>query len=93
MCEAAWFTFVPMILEAHSGGWRGAARGPLGWIAQRAVTTSNEEPDITALRLAQRISSALHRENSRAILRRRSDAGSAPQSSVWEGEASEQRFF
>ena len=70
LCEAAGLHFVPMVIEAHSGGWSPLARGVLDWIAQQAAATSNNEPATVALRIAQRMSTALHRENARAILKR-----------------------
>ena len=69
-CQEVGVQFVPMVIEAHSGGWSPLARSQLAWIAQQAAAASNEEPALTALRMAQRISATLHRENARAILKR-----------------------
>ena len=82
-CEARGFEFVPMVLEAHSGGWSGVARQKLAFIAEQAAQINHENPDATALRMAQRISIALHRENARAVLRRHVATGSAPSLSAW----------
>ncbi len=83
-CEAAGFKFVPLVVEAHSGGWSGSARGCLGWLSQQVAAVSNSDPDGVALRMAQRISITLHRENARAILRRSAEVGDASVRSAWE---------
>ncbi len=75
-CEQAGLRFVPMIAEAHSGSWSPLARGVLDWIARQRAAINHEEPATIALRIAQRLSATLHRENSRAILKR--SVASAP---------------
>ena len=74
-CQSAGFAFVPMVMEAHGGGWGADARAVIGSIARCVAAARNVEPSVASLELAQRISIALHRENARAILRRR----------LWEG--------
>ena len=69
-CEAAGFRFTPMVLEAHGGGWSSLARGTFDWIARQTAAVQFEDPSTTALKMAQRISVSLHRENARAILKR-----------------------
>ena len=69
-CDTAGFTFVPMVIEAHSGGWSPLARTTLDWIARQASACTGEEHGPAALRIAQRISATLHRENARAIHKR-----------------------
>ena len=66
-----------MVMEAHGGGWGAGARGVIGAISRCVAAARNIEPSVASLELAQRISIALHRENARAILKRRS----------WEGVA------
>ena len=75
-----------MILEAHGGGWSGTFRGVIDWVARSAAAAHHEEPAAVALRIAQRISSSLQRENARAVLRRQALQDPEPQAS-WEGAA------
>ena len=82
-CEAADFHFVPMGLEAHARVWSPTARGILDWIAHQSAASHHEPPHTCSLRIAQRTSCTLHRENARAILRRMVAAESAPQPGGW----------
>jgi hypothetical protein len=70
LCSEAGFLFVPMVVEAHAGGWSKTARNMLDWIALQAAAAHHEDPSAVSLRIAQRISCVLHRENARAVLRR-----------------------
>ena len=66
-------TFVPLVLEACGRGWSQAFRAVVAWIAPESRTAlglATGLPRDTCLRIAQRISCTLHRENARAILRR-----------------------
>ena len=69
-CETQGFAFVPMVVEAHGGGWSPLARATLDWISRQQAICHNESPTAVSLRVAQRISCTLHKENARAILRR-----------------------
>ena len=69
-CKAAGFTFVPLVVEAHAGGWSPTLRAVVDWISKRAAPVCQEEPPAVSLRIAQRISCTLLRENARAVLRR-----------------------
>ena len=69
MCESEGFVFTPMVLEAHSGGLSPTFRSAVDWIAKRQATCQHEDPEFVSLKIAQRISCTLHRENARAILR------------------------
>ena len=69
-CEAQRFKFVPVVLEAHGGGWSPLTRASFDWISKQQALALNQDPAAVSLRIAQRISSTLHRENARAILRR-----------------------
>ena len=62
--------FTPMVVEAHGGGWSSLARGALDWVSRRVAAARGERPADASLRIAQRMSCTLHRENARAILRR-----------------------
>ena len=69
-CEAAGFDFTPMVVEAHSGAWSTTAKRVWDMIAKAQSASWNEDGDVSSLRIAQRLSIALHRENARAVLRR-----------------------
>ena len=69
-CEAQGFSFTPMILEAHGGGWSRSARRVLTRVAKVVSAVWREGDEATSLRIAQRISISLHRENARAVLKR-----------------------
>jgi len=62
--------FAPLILEGHGGSWSPATRRLLDWIAGQAAGISGDARGEIALRIAQRMSCTLHRENARAVLRR-----------------------
>lgn len=72
-CAQLNFKFVPMILEAHSGSWSPEARATIGHMAKLQASTRCEDEEMASLRIAQRLSTALHRENARAILKRSID--------------------
>ena len=74
-CSRAGFSFIPMDMETHGGGWGAGARAIVGSLARCVATVRNVEPSVASLDIAQRISAALHRENARAILKRRLWAG------------------
>ena len=77
-CEAQGFGFTPMVFEAHGGGWSPLARATLDWISKQQAACHNDDPAAVSLKIAQRISSTLHRENARAILQRTAAAPSSP---------------
>ena len=70
--------FVPMVVEAHGGGWSPLARATLDWISKHQASCHNDDPAAISLKIAQRISCTLHRENARAILQRAPVAVSSP---------------
>ena len=69
-CEAQGFSFTPMIIESHAGSWSPTARQVWARLAKLQSATWNEDGDASSVRIAQRLSFALHRENARAVLRR-----------------------
>ena len=91
-CGDAGFRFVPLILEAHGGGFSPTLRGVLDWVARQTAAAHNEDPGSVSLRLAQRISCALHRENARAVLERSQLPEAEPQSSSWAAPAADAQF-
>ena len=69
-CKDQGFVFTPMVIEAHSGAWSSQARFVLAKIAKHQAAVKRESVERTSLKIAQRISITLHRENARAVLRR-----------------------
>ena len=55
-CLRAGFRFIPMVMEAHGGGWGAGARGVIGAISRCVAAARNVEPSVASLELAQRIS-------------------------------------
>ena len=87
-CSSAGFRFVHMVLEAHAGGWGPSARVVLDWLAQQVAAAQHIEPHAASLKIAQRLSCVLHRENARAVLRRkRAVEASCPLPSGWDSPA------
>ena len=85
--QAQGFQFVPMVIEAHGGGWGKGALQVLDAIAKSVEAAYPNEAEPATLRIAQRLSISLQKENARAILRRLADAspaetGSADDSSL-----------
>ena len=69
-CAEAGITFVPVVFEAHGGGWGRLARQTMGFVAHQQKIAAQWCREGSALRLAQRVSCTLQRESARAILRR-----------------------
>ena len=74
-CKDNGFIFMPMVIEAHGGGWSKSARKVLDSMTKNISATWNEGTETTSLRIAQRLSTTLQRENARAVLRRLHDSG------------------
>ena len=70
LCQDAGFAFSPVVFEAHAGGWSPLTRAKVDWLTKAQAASQHEDPSIVSLRIAQRISCALQRENARAILQR-----------------------
>ena len=62
--------FTPVILGGHAGGWGDSARTVVTWTFQRHSSTSHRTSNDINLDLAKHISSSLHRDSTRATLRR-----------------------
>ena len=69
-CHQQGLSFVPMVVEAHGGGWGPAAKGVWRFLARAKAAQTGQDESATAQELAQRIDITLHQENARAILRR-----------------------
>jgi len=59
-----------MIIEAHGGGMSSSLRSAINWMAKAGASLGNDSQASLSLRIAQRISCSLQRENARAVLRR-----------------------
>ena len=70
-CKAQGFAFTPMVMESHSGACSLQMRRVIDFIAQRQASMTSKSDELASLRIAQRISISLQRENARAVLRRR----------------------
>jgi hypothetical protein len=72
-CQGQGISFVPMIMEAVGGGWGVVARGVWSELAKTSALANGElETERScAIMLRQQLSMILHRENARAVLRRR----------------------
>ena len=71
LCSRQGFHFTPMVLDAHGGGMGKDFRIVTDAIGKQAAAVSGHRCDFHSFLIAQRISVTLHRENARAILRRR----------------------
>ena len=70
LCEEAGFTFTPLVFEAHGGGWSAAALRVFGQIAKQQKSAGILCKEGVSLKIAQRLSTAIHMANSRAVLKR-----------------------
>ena len=57
-------------MEAHAGAWSPTARKIFGRIANSTAAVWNDSVETSSLKIAQRMSVTLHRENARAVLKR-----------------------
>ena len=83
LCAAQGLTFIPMVIETHSGGWSKAARQVLDGIAKNVAATTNEQTEVATLATAQRLATTLHRENARAVMRRLRDSSETAVVDAW----------
>ena len=75
-CAQQGLQFVPMVVEAHGGGWGPSAAAVWKHLAKESASASGVEISLACSELAQRLSTTLQRESARAILRRlTSDSG------------------
>jgi hypothetical protein len=69
-CRAQGFQFTPLIFESHGGSWSLAARRIFDFVAKQQQSVGEVGLQGASLKIAQRLSSTLHRENARAIFKR-----------------------
>ena len=70
-CQGEGITFIPMILESVGGTWGPQGAMVIAELAKASASASGESADHCAIIALQRLSVTLHRENARAVLRRR----------------------
>jgi len=70
-CQSEGITFIPMVVEANGGGWGADATRVWNELAKRTALATGESRSTAASQIQQRMSLILHRENARAVLRRR----------------------
>ena len=71
LCQQEGITFIPLIAEADGGGWGPQAHKVFNELAKITSSTTGEPESLVAGHLLQSLGLILHRENARAILRRR----------------------
>ena len=69
-CSSEGITFIPMVVEAHSGAWGPAATKVWLKLGKAISLVSGESTAVESLRVRQNLGLTLHRETARAILRR-----------------------
>ena len=69
-CASEDISFIPMVVEAHSGAWGPAATKVWLRLGKAISLVSGESAAVEALRARQNLGLTLHRETARAILRR-----------------------
>ena len=90
-CNRQGFSFLPFVVEAHGGGLGPIARQVVARLAKARAAREGESVETSAADLLRRISTSVHREVARAVLRRLptpAAAPPAPQPEAW-GDAME----
>ena len=71
LCQQEGITFIPLIAEADGGGWGPEAHKVFNELAKLTSSRTGEPESVVANHILQSLCLILHRENARAILRRR----------------------
>ena len=71
LCQQEGITFIPMIAEGNGGGWGPEAHKVVNELAKLTSSMTGEPESLVANHILQSLCLTLHRENARAILRRR----------------------
>ena len=69
-CASEGISFLPMVVEAHSGAWGPTATKVWLRLSKAVSLVSGEPTAVEALRARQNLGLTLHRETARAIIRR-----------------------
>ena len=70
LCASQGLVFTPIVFDVHGGGWSPDALRILDAIAKQQVSAGFRCREGNALRIAQRLSTAIQMANSRAVLKR-----------------------
>ena len=70
LCSSEGISFIPMVVEAHSGAWGPSASKVWLKLGKAVSLLSGESTAVEALRALQNLGLTLHRETVRAILHR-----------------------
>ena len=70
VCAGVGLRFTPLVAEAHGGALSGVFRGFVEWLGRNVSAARGSDAATESLRIAQRISATLQRENARAVLSR-----------------------
>ena len=71
LCQQKGITFIPLIAEADGGGWGPEAHKVFSELAKLTSSRTGAPESLVANHILQTLCLTLHRENARAILRRR----------------------
>ena len=77
-CEQERFVFTPIVFESHGGGFSKTALRILNHIANQQVAAGLQIRQGASTRIAQRVSTAIHMANARAVLKRLIRNGGEP---------------
>ena len=77
-CEENHICFTPVVFEAHGGSWSVAARRLVDFVAKKHQDSGYWHRGGCSLRIAQRLSTAVHAANARAVIKRLSQNQEAP---------------
>ena len=69
-CASEGISFLPMVVEAHSGAWGPTAAKVWLKLSKAISLVSGESTAVETLRARQNLALTLHRETARSILRR-----------------------
>ena len=69
-CASEGISFLPMVVEAHSGAWGPTAAKVWLKLSKAISLVSGESTSVETLRARQNLALTLHRETARSILRR-----------------------
>ena len=70
LCASQGLVFTPIVFESHGGGWSPDALRIFAEIAKQQSSSGFRCREGNSLRIAQRLSTAIHMANARAILKR-----------------------
>jgi len=88
LCHESGISFIPLIAEADGGGWGPEAHKVFHELAKLKCSITGELESTEATRILQSLNLVLHKENARAVLRRRPISNGSSQSTLLAAAAS-----